>query len=53
MRKFRIVFYDPNGVLDAQELEIHASSFPAAYVTSCSYLEHFDGLSLRLIELLD
>lgn len=53
MKKFRIVFFDPNGVLDVQEFEIHATSFPDAYVKSCSYRELFKGLSLKLIELLD
>lgn len=53
MKKFRIVFSDPHGVLDSQVLEIHATSFPDAYVKSCSYRELFNGLSLKLIELLD
>lgn len=53
MKRFRLVFSDPHGVLNSQEFEIHATSFPAAYVQGCSYQELFDGLSLRLIELLD
>lgn len=30
MNKFRVLFADPTGVRDAQELEIFATSFPDA-----------------------
>lgn len=53
MKKFRVVFADPSGARDAQELEIIATSFPDAYVKSCDYQQCFFGLVIKLIELLD
>lgn len=53
MKKFRVLFADPTGVRDAQELEIIATSFPDAYVKSRAYQECFYGLVIKSIERLD
>lgn len=53
MKLFLIVFSDPKGVLNSQEVELHATSFPDAYVKSCSYKELFLGLELTLIKQLE
>ena len=51
MKTYVIRFSDPNGVLDSQSVEIHASSFPAAYVMAVDYQSCFVGLILESITL--
>lgn len=49
MKTFVICFSDPNGVLESQTMEIHASSFPDAYVKAVDFQSHFSGLILTSI----
>lgn len=51
MKTYVIRFSDPNGVLESQTVEIHATSFPAAYVTAVDYQSCFVGLVLTSITL--
>ena len=51
MKTFVICFSDPNGVLEPQTIEIHASSFPDAYVKAVDFRSHFLGLILTSITL--
>lgn len=51
MKTFAICFSDPNGVLESQTMEIHASSFPDAYVKAVDFQSHFSGLILISITL--
>ena len=51
MKTYIICFSDPNGVLVSQSVEIHASSFPAAYVKAVDYQSYFVGLILTSITL--
>lgn len=53
MKKFRVLFEDPTGVLDTRELEIFAESFHDAYLKSRIYQERFFGLVIKSIERLD
>lgn len=53
MKRFRLVFFNPRFVLDVQEVEIDANSFPDAYARSHSYNNMFPDSYLLLIELLD
>lgn len=41
MKKFRVLFEDPTGVLVTRELEIFATSFHDAYLKSRIYQEYF------------
>lgn len=51
MKTYVICFSDPNGVLEPQTIEIHASSFPDAYVKSVDFRPYFVGLVLTSITL--
>lgn len=51
MKTYVICFSDPNGDLESQSVEIHASSFPAAYVKAVDYQSCFVGLILTSITL--
>lgn len=51
MKTYIIRFSDPNGVLESQTVEIHASSFPDAYVKSVDFRPYFVGLVLTSITL--
>lgn len=51
MKTFVICFSDPNGVLEPQTMEIHAFSFPDAYVKSVDFQSRFSGLVLTSITL--
>lgn len=51
MKTFVISFSDPNGVLEPQTIEIHAPSFPSAYVKAVDFQSCFSGLVLTSITL--
>lgn len=51
MKTYVICFSDPNGILQSQTVEIHASSFPDAYVKSVDFQSCFVGLVLTSIAL--
>ena len=51
MKTYVICFSDPNGILNAQTIEIHATSFPDAYVKAVDYQGCFVGLVLTSITL--
>lgn len=52
MKEFLVVYSDPSGVLQSQELHIHVSSFPAAVVKALDYQEGFVNLVLTSIILI-
>lgn len=47
------MFADPNGVINSQELDIEATSFPDAYVKARAFQEVFNGLYILFIEQLN
>ena len=51
MKTYVICFSDPNGILYAQTIEIHATSFPDAYLKAVDYQGCFVGLVLTSITL--
>lgn len=51
MKTFVICFSDPNGVLEPQTMEIHASSFFGACVKAVDFQSHFSGLILTSVTL--
>lgn len=51
MKTYAIRFSDPNGILEPQTVEIHASSLAAAYVQAVDFQPYFVGLTLTSITL--